>query len=547
MAETNPIEALRRGEPAPSSPKSPRWLTICMAALLGIVLICALLLPISWTTLNNPYVATKEVGTDILSALNYVRELDNNYQASISAQHTFKNLASVIALLIGAAAAAAAVLRAPQLMIIGLGAVGAVVFGMLQLFYNATQVTALTTARTKLACIEDSTSWFLKVDIRTSAEILNMRNDFANSLPRLQEGVARLAVYLPQLRDAEGQQADERAAALRRIDLVLARPPAPRAALNTLRQAQAAISRVQQQVQNIRARETEPLPPAQADQMTVKLRETASQLDLAVADLAPPKMLFDQLSSARDEYVRVLADSSASLVRGEQLAAEARQLADQFPAERSDLADYAPVGDRTAALVGNAVAKVQADLLQTIARSEATSADVQAIIAAAIGRVGQPPTIKPPPPISLRRPTPAPQPTAPSAKPPAPIAPPSGESLAGEIFTMFRDALDQARRALQEKSEADERAAEQERAGLQPVLTNDLPILQGATDVLRKAESLVDGTTASLAPALEQARGAYRELQTIDLTSLQEKVNACAAGTTATFAPRDTELVPIEP
>jgi hypothetical protein len=188
------------------TPGSGRW----TLTLFGVAAILAVSLPFLWRTVANPYIDASQFVPNISHTIDSLQVLNNRYGAAIAAQHSFKTVSSVAALIVGAAAIAAGVLRAPQLVIVAFGVLSALVYGVQALFYNQTAISSMETGRSELACIAMASNAFGQNDNQIKAAIPKLQSQFASALPALENQRARLAVFVGRLKDVSAFRTEER-------------------------------------------------------------------------------------------------------------------------------------------------------------------------------------------------------------------------------------------------------------------------------------------------------------------------------------------------
>jgi hypothetical protein len=374
--------------PGPVPPPSPtppptggiHVATLVVAVLCGVIGL-ALVLPFVWHAMVDPYVDGPEFsGSDSINTIFAgLHALQAKYRAASAGLHSFKDISSIIALMAGAAALATGVLRAPAAITVAVAALAAVVFGTQSLFYSQPNLVAYVDARAKLACIETVSSGFASVDASIATNAAKLRGPLLSALPSLRTSNASLAVYLAHLNDILESRKDERAAALRKIDVALGAdaPPAHDAAISNLTDKRAAATKASAELTAIGG------DAAPAD-ITKELQQTVARLDAAIADLEMPTKFYDQLTEARDGYLSQLVASDGVRDKAQHLADSGRRLNELVASAISGLAGYLAEREQTAASVAAAVTAVHGELLRQIVKNEPTTQALQSMIADAV-------------------------------------------------------------------------------------------------------------------------------------------------------------------
>jgi hypothetical protein len=504
--------------------------------LFGVAAVATLLLPFLWKTVANPYIEAPDFGTSISSVIQGLHALDSRYAAAIQAQHSFKNVSSMAALMVGAAAVAAGVLRAPQLVIIGLGALSALLYGTLSLFYSQAAMGSMVTARSKLACINVASSAFLQGDKEARADTPKLQSIFAHILPALQDESARLTVFTARLKDVSAFKTKERAAALQQVDVMLS---------HNIADHNPAIELVQKRLYGVQSVLTElsVLPLAEKDRfppgLVAELDLAWNRLERASADLRRPSDLVARMTSVQNQYVDQVAAADEFLNRGQRLAEEAGHLTALIPGAETQINAYAEESGRAASAVVAAVATVHADVVRVIAQSEPTPEATRQMIAAAtagLSKGGLPPAGFGPESPFL----PGPSPPPPPPPPPPPQAVPLKPVPLAQIKAQARAATDAANEGLRQVA-AQQGIAQRESTKLRPVFENDVPILAGTGQFLQKATEEVKIESENISQLLYQGAAAYQAtrllMHAVDLQRVASDVGTCASGLTAAALP----------
>ncbi len=467
------------------------------------------------------------IGDGVAQLAAGVQALDERYAKAAAQLREFIDLWKLAALLIGAGAAAAAVLRAPQAVTVVLGAFSGAILGALQLFATDDKVAALQTARDGLACIGSHMGELETAHDASPGAILTMRDDLRASALALDDSVLHVESCAARLTRTLALRQERREAAVAAVESALASPPAPY--VDALQQVLDARAGIDQALQRLASRGA-----ARRDELV------ALDGDLARAEsvLALPEQRYRALAAGLDGYFE-------SVVAAEMVAADARRELDRadalgarIPGALTRLENWTQDLARATAAAHAAVSDVRAELAAVLGRDGASPHAVQAMLA---GLATDLASASPAPADLLSRLSPvgsSPMPAlAESARTPShALSPQQAARLVERALASGQDTL--------ERIAPDLQRAANEAGALRSVTTDHLAVLTGVQRPLDTTARRCETSVSALAADAEAAEAAMRDaravLSRVDLPRLAASLSACAGARTAAVAPRST-------
>ena len=487
---------------------------------LGAFLLAAGMAFALWKSAGRLEFGTPGAGTDLGSTLSDIRRLDDSYAEAIRSQSEFKELWSMVALVIGAGAAAAGILRAPQGLIVVLGAFGAVIFGALQLYSPQAVISSLSTARGKLACIESHTRRLSILEHGSSARVPEMRDKLDAILGPLEERAIPLDVYTRRLLEVRELRARERETAMSEVDLTLATPALDAAQeTSSLQRERSAIADVENDIRRLPNSQDTDFP----DSLRTDLADVEQRIDDSIDTLRRPKELEQLLLEENKAYLAQLAATATTLAETRRGVARAHRLIEEIPKSVDALDAWPNELESASAAARSSVVNVHGELMRAITRQGTTTKQLQQILAAATQSIQA--VASPTMPAELAATS---QISLPSAEAPVlaslPVIP--MEVLAAKA----RDALDMANATLNRLA-ARIQLAKQDIARLEPVVDEQLPVLAGARKLMSVATGDAADALDEIEAMLERAEKTFTEagdiLDQSDFSRMTADIRSC--------------------
>ena len=495
------------------------------------VLVFALAIAVSyalWKSAGKLEFEEPGVHARLQDILSDVRRLDESYGNAIRNQREFRDLWNLVALVVGAAAAAAGVLRAPQGLIVMLGAFGAVIFGAIQLYSPQAVITALSTARGKLACIESKARLIDSARRSSLDSVPGVRDELDAVLHPLEEQAAPLDVYYQRLQSIWEFRAKEREAAMSEIDLALATPAVDSAeGISALKSRRRDILHVEELIASIRGTGAKRFP----ESLRTDLENARIDIDVTIETLRRPKVLEKQLSDESEAYLAQLATTESTDAEAKRTAGKTHFLLEEIPTAIERLTEWPKELESAVATARTSVASVHNELMRSLAQSGTSPQDLKGIIATATQTVAGIPG------VDVVRVEPSGQLVTAGRGEISTVVP---LLTIDELIAMAKETLDKSNAELKRLA-AQIQMAKRDIERMRPVVDDHLPVLVGVRSLLSIATNDVDMAIGNLSTTLSEADGAFARaskiLDLVDFPSLEAEIRACASAVLVGAAP----------
>lgn len=469
-----------------------------------------------WGANDRQIIAPELVGASGIAG--DIRKLDEFHAEVIDKNRKFGETLSLVALILAATAAAATVLRAPQMLIVAVGGLGAIVYGAIQLYSPQSIVDTLSKARSKLACVETVVRALEALPELSDDNVKNMLIDLEGQPAALQKSTARAEVFLQRLIDIKDSMAEARTVALKKIDEVLITPTMTFAGpLNALRSLRSDLSDLNSEVATLSSGDRAKFPQDLIDGLT----SSVHRIQVSEAALELPSKLEKQLLDDVKAYHVQLADTAVALLSRDEIVA-ANNLRQETLTVSGKLESWPANVAQTNAMVYRAVVQIEDE----VQRGQAKKVMLSSVEIAAIAA----PITEPVYSVSASA----------SISSPDYAATTEPELIRADDPVYLSRLIDKTKHALNDVNSvldqlnAELNAAELEVARIRPVVDIEARVLQGSRKLLELSTTDLTSTIESLKNIREQTDKDVDKARQIvgstDFVQLKAQITSCASG-----------------